>query len=58
MHDHPYFSTFALEYVISRLQEIRIGLELIGRNQVLVYADDINILGENLRTIRVNTEIS
>ena len=37
--------------------EKRIGLELIGKHQLLVYADDVNVLGENLQTIRENAEI-
>ena len=47
----------ALEYAIRRFQEIRIGLELNGKHQLLVYADDINMLRENLQTVRENTEI-
>ena len=30
---------------------------LNGKHQLLVYADDINMLGENLQTVRENTEI-
>ena len=39
------------------LQENRIGLELNGKHQLLVYADDVNMLGQNLQTVRENAEI-
>ena len=48
---------FALEYAISRVQENRIDLELNGKHQLPVYADDVKMLVENLQTIRENTEI-
>ena len=47
---------FALEYAIRRVQVNQNGLKLNGTCQFLVYADDVNVLGRSLHTIRKNTE--
>jgi hypothetical protein len=45
-----------LKYAIRRVQENREGLKLNGALQILAYAHDISIVGENLGTIMKNSE--
>jgi hypothetical protein len=47
---------FALEYVIRKDHANQKSLKLNGTQQLLVYADDVNILGGSIHTIRKNTE--
>jgi hypothetical protein len=47
---------FALEYAIKRVQANQNGLKLNGTHQLLVYADDANILGGSIHTIQKNAE--
>jgi len=46
---------FVLEYAI-KVQVNKDGLKLNGTHRLLAYADDVNILGESIYTLKENAE--
>jgi hypothetical protein len=52
----PLLFNFALEYVIRKVQENQVGLKLNGTHHLLPYADDVNLLGDDIDTINKNTQ--
>jgi len=54
----PLLFNFALEYSIRRVQVNQDGLKLNVTQQLLAYADDVNILGGCVHTVKKNAEVS
>jgi sorting nexin-29 len=52
----PMLFNFALGYAIRRVQVNQDGLKLNGTHQLLAYADDVNILGGSIHTLKENAE--
>ena len=52
----PLLFNFALEYAIRRVQVNQERLKLNDTQQLLAYADDVNILGGSVHTVKENAE--
>jgi hypothetical protein len=48
----PLLLNFALDYAINVVQVNQKGLKINGKHQLLVYADDVDILGGSVHTIK------
>ena len=52
----PFLFSFALEYAVRRVRVSQDGFKLNGTHQLLVYADDVNILEGSVHTVKENAE--
>jgi hypothetical protein len=52
----PRLFNFVLEYAIWTVQVNQNGFKINSTHQLLVYADDVNILGVSVHTIKENAE--
>ena len=48
---------FTLEYAIRKIQETRLGLDMNDTHQILFYADDVNLIEDDIRTIERNADV-
>ncbi|MEB2589631.1 reverse transcriptase domain-containing protein, partial [Bacillus cereus] len=53
----PLLFNFALEYTVRKVKETKEGLKLNGVTQLLAYADDVDLLGDDVNTIKNNAKI-
>ena len=53
----PLLFNFALVFAIRKVQETNLGLDMNGTRQELAYADDVNLIGDHITTIEINTDV-
>jgi hypothetical protein len=52
----PLLFNFILKYAIRKVQENQVAPKLNATHQLLVYADDVNVLGDNINTRKKNKD--
>jgi hypothetical protein len=58
MFSSPLFFNFALGYAFRKVQENQVTLKLNETQQLLAYADDTNLLRDNINTINKTTNFN
>ena len=53
----PLLLNFSLEIAIRKVQETDLGLDMNGTHEALAYADDVNLIGDDIGTIERNTDV-
>ena len=54
---NPLLFNFALDYDIKKVQGTRLELDMNANRRVFAYADDVNLIGNDIRTIDRNAEV-
>jgi hypothetical protein len=52
----PLLFNSTLEYAIRKIKKNQAGLNFNGTCQLLIYADHVNLLWNNINTMKINTE--
>jgi hypothetical protein len=52
----PLLFNFGLDYAIRKVQENQVGLKLNGTHQLIFYANDVNLLGDNIYITKKSTD--
>jgi len=53
----PLLFNFDLDYAIRSVQVNQAGLKLNVQHELVIYADDVNILGGSIHTVKQNTDV-
>jgi hypothetical protein len=57
IYRHCFFFSFAFEYAFRKVQKNQMGWKLNRTHQLLICSDYVNLLGDNIDSIKKNTDI-